>query len=152
MRGYVSCIAGCPYDGTVAPDEVAAMAEALIALGCYEISLGDTIGVGTAEQIRNLIKRVSARIPREKLAMHFHDTYGQGIANVLASLALAVAVAVPLGIAAHRLPRLAAPVMAVAGLLQTLPSLALLAFLIALVGRIGFNPLHRRIWMGQGTW
>ena len=86
MRGYVSCIAGCPYDGTVAPDEVAAMAEALIALGCYEISLGDTIGVGTADQIRNLIKRVSARIPREKLAMHFHDTYGQGVANVLASL------------------------------------------------------------------
>ncbi len=86
MRGYVSCIAGCPYDGTVAQDEVAAMAEALIALGCYEISLGDTIGVGTAEQIRNLIKRVSARIPREKLAMHFHDTYGQGVANVLASL------------------------------------------------------------------
>lgn len=85
-RGYVSCIAGCPYDGTVAPDEVAAMAEALIALGCYEISLGDTIGVGTADQIRNLIKRVSARIPREKLAMHFHDTYGQGVANVLASL------------------------------------------------------------------
>ena len=86
MRGYVSCIAGCPYDGTVTQDDVAAMAEALIALGCYEISLGDTIGVGTAEQIRNLIKRVSARIPREKLAMHFHDTYGQGVANVLASL------------------------------------------------------------------
>ncbi|MCZ7935077.1 hydroxymethylglutaryl-CoA lyase [Agrobacterium leguminum] len=86
MRGYVSCIAGCPYDGTVAPDDVAAMAEALIALGCYEISLGDTIGVGTADQIRNIIKRVSARIPREKLAMHFHDTYGQGVANVLASL------------------------------------------------------------------
>lgn len=86
MRGYVSCIAGCPYDGTVAPDDVAAMAEALIALGCYEISLGDTIGVGTADQIRNIIKRVSARTPREKLAMHFHDTYGQGVANVLASL------------------------------------------------------------------
>ena len=86
MRGYVSCIAGCPYDGTVAQDEVAAMAEALIGLGCYEISLGDTIGIGTADQIRNIIKRVSARIPREKLAMHFHDTYGQGVANVLASL------------------------------------------------------------------
>ncbi|MFB7144787.1 hydroxymethylglutaryl-CoA lyase [Agrobacterium deltaense] len=86
MRGYLSCIAGCPYDGTVAQDDVAAMAETLIALGCYEISLGDTIGIGTAEQIRNLIKRVSARIPREKLAMHFHDTYGQGVANVLASL------------------------------------------------------------------
>ncbi len=86
IRGYVSCIAGCPYDGAVAPDEVAAMAEALIALGCYEISLGDTIGIGTAAQIRNVIERVSANIPREKIAMHFHDTYGQGVANVLASL------------------------------------------------------------------
>ncbi|MFK3780441.1 hydroxymethylglutaryl-CoA lyase [Agrobacterium sp. NPDC089420] len=86
MRGYVSCIAGCPYDGTVAPDDVAAMAEALVALGCYEISLGDTIGIGTASQIRNVIERVSIRIPREKIALHFHDTYGQGVANVLASL------------------------------------------------------------------
>ena len=86
MRGYVSCIAGCPYDGAVAPDEVAAMAEALVALGCHEISLGDTIGIGTASRIRNIIERVSTRIPREKIAMHFHDTYGQGVANVLASL------------------------------------------------------------------
>ena len=86
MRGYVSCIAGCPYDGAVAPDEVAAMAEALVAMGCYEISLGDTIGVGTAGLIRKVIERVSARTPREKIAMHFHDTYGQGVANVLASL------------------------------------------------------------------
>ena len=86
MRGYLSCIAGCPYDGAVAPDEVAAMAEALIALGCHEISLGDTIGIGTAGQIRNIIERVSAHIALEKLAMHFHDTYGQGVANVLASL------------------------------------------------------------------
>ncbi|MDH7802202.1 MULTISPECIES: hydroxymethylglutaryl-CoA lyase [unclassified Rhizobium] len=86
MRGYVSCIAGCPYDGAVAPDDVAAMAEALVAMGCYEISLGDTIGVGTAGQIRKLIEHISTRIPREKLAMHFHDTYGQGVANVLASL------------------------------------------------------------------
>lgn len=86
MRGYVSCIAGCPYDGAVAPEDVAAMAEALVAMGCYEISLGDTIGVGTAEQIRKLIQHVSTRIPCEKLAMHFHDTYGQGVANVLASL------------------------------------------------------------------
>ncbi|MBO0130262.1 hydroxymethylglutaryl-CoA lyase [Agrobacterium burrii] len=92
MRGYVSCIAGCPYDGAVAPDEVAAMAEALVALGCHEISLGDTIGIGTASQIRNVIERVSTRIPREKLAMHFHDTYGQGVANVLASLEEGIAV------------------------------------------------------------
>lgn len=86
MRGYVSCIAGCPYDGAVAPDDVAAMAEALVALGCYEISLGDTIGVGTAGQIRNVVERVATGIPRDQIAMHFHDTYGQGIANVLASL------------------------------------------------------------------
>lgn len=86
MRGYVSCIAGCPYDGAVAPDDVAAMAEALVALGCYEISLGDTIGVGTAGPIRNVVERVATGIPREQIAMHFHDTYGQGIANVLASL------------------------------------------------------------------
>ena len=62
------------------------MADALIALGCHEISLGDTIGIGTAGQIRNIIERVSAHIALEKLAMHFHDTYGQGVANVLASL------------------------------------------------------------------
>ncbi|WP_421399979.1 hydroxymethylglutaryl-CoA lyase [Agrobacterium fabrum] len=86
MRGYVSCIAGCPYDGAVAPDDVAAMAEALVTLGCYEISLGDTIGVGTAGQIRNVVERVATGIPRDQIAMHFHDTYGQGIANVLASL------------------------------------------------------------------
>ena len=92
MRGYVSCIAGCPYDGAVAPDDVAAMAEALVALGCYEISLGDTIGVGTAGQIRKLIEHISTRIPREKLAMHFHDTYGQGVANVLASLVEGISV------------------------------------------------------------
>ncbi|UXT59314.1 hydroxymethylglutaryl-CoA lyase [Agrobacterium fabrum] len=86
MRGYVSCIAGCPHDGTVAPDDVAAMTEALVALGCYEISLGDTIGVGTAGQIRDVIERVATSIPRDQIAMHFHDTYGQGVANVLASL------------------------------------------------------------------
>lgn len=86
MRGYVSCIAGCPYDGAVAPDEVAAMAEALMTLHCYEISLGDTIGVGTAGQVRKVIERVATGIPRDQIAMHFHDTYGQGVANVLASL------------------------------------------------------------------
>jgi hydroxymethylglutaryl-CoA lyase len=86
IRGYVSCIAGCPYDGDVPPADVLMMARELIAMGCYEISLGDTIGVGTATQIRTLIDRVTAQIPRENIAMHFHDTYGQGVANVLASL------------------------------------------------------------------
>ncbi|WP_113446878.1 hydroxymethylglutaryl-CoA lyase [Rhizobium cremeum] len=92
VRGYVSCIAGCPYDGDVPPAEVAAMAHELLVMGCYEISLGDTIGVGTARQIRNLISQVATTIPRERIAMHFHDTYGQGIANVLASLEEGIAV------------------------------------------------------------
>lgn len=91
LRGYVSCIAGCPYDGAVAPADVTMMAKALIDLGCYEVSLGDTIGVGTAGQVRNLIDRVSAHLPRAAIAMHFHDTYGQGVANVLASLAEGIA-------------------------------------------------------------
>ena len=86
VRGYVSCIAGCPYDGDVPPADVATMAKALVDAGCYEISLGDTIGVGTAGQIRALIEKVSATLPRAAIAMHFHDTYGQGVANVLASL------------------------------------------------------------------
>ncbi|MBL0373297.1 hydroxymethylglutaryl-CoA lyase [Rhizobium sp. KVB221] len=86
VRGYISCIAGCPYDGTVDVEEVALMARTLNDMGCYEISLGDTIGVGTATKVRTVINRVAATIPRERIAMHFHDTYGQGIANVLASL------------------------------------------------------------------
>lgn len=86
IRGYVSCVAGCPYDGEVSPAEVTTMANALIDLGCYEISLGDTIGVGTPRQISDLIGRVTVKISRERIAMHFHDTYGQGVANVLASL------------------------------------------------------------------
>jgi hydroxymethylglutaryl-CoA lyase len=92
VRGYVSCIAGCPFDGDVAPVEVTAMASELVAMGCYEISLGDTIGVGTAGQIRGIIRQVTADLPRERIAMHFHDTYGQGLANVLASLEEGIAV------------------------------------------------------------
>lgn len=92
VRGYVSCIAGCPYDGEVQPAEVAVMARELLVMGCYEISLGDTIGIGTARQIRNIISQVAATMPRERIAMHFHDTYGQGIANVLASLEEGIAV------------------------------------------------------------
>ena len=86
IRGYVSCIAGCPYEGDVPSVEVVAMAGELAAMGCYEISLGDTIGVGTAGQVRNIIERVAATVPRETIAMHFHDTFGQGVANALASL------------------------------------------------------------------
>lgn len=86
VRGYVSCVLGCPYDGQIAPQEVAAVANELIAMGCYEVSLGDTIGVGTPGATRTLIEVVAAQIPRGKIAGHFHDTYGQALANIYASL------------------------------------------------------------------
>jgi len=92
LRGYVSCIIACPYDGPVAPEQVAEMSERLVEMGCYEVSLGDTIGVGTADAVKRVIEAVAARIPRERVAMHFHDTYGQGVANVLASLDQGVSV------------------------------------------------------------
>lgn len=91
LRGYVSCVLGCPYDGGVAPRTVADMAARLLDLGCDEISLGDTIGIGTADAVRRLLDVVAARIPRERIAMHFHDTYGQGVANVLAGLEAGIA-------------------------------------------------------------
>lgn len=86
VRGYVSCVAGCPYDGDVPSADVVMMSKALVDMGCYEISLGDTIGVGTAGKVRGVISAVAAAVPREAIAMHFHDTYGQGVANILASL------------------------------------------------------------------
>ena len=92
VRGYVSCIAGCPYDGEVPASEVSMMASELLGMGCYEISLGDTIGIGTASRVRKVIDRVAADVPRDRIAMHFHDTYGQGVANVLASLEEGIAV------------------------------------------------------------
>lgn len=92
VRGYVSCVIACPYDGPTPPQSAADMADQLIAMGCYEISLGDTIGVGQPEQVRRLIETVGAQIPRPQLAMHFHDTYGRAIANVQASLEEGIAV------------------------------------------------------------
>lgn len=92
VRGYVSCVLGCPYDGTVASEQVAAVARELFGMGCYEISLGDTIGVGTASATRALIAKVAAQIPPEHLAGHFHDTYGQALTNVYASLLEGIAV------------------------------------------------------------
>ena len=86
VRGYVSCVLGCPYEGQVAPEQVAAVARELYAMGCYEVSLGDTIGTGTAGATRRLFEVVGAQVPRDKLAGHFHDTYGQAVANIYASL------------------------------------------------------------------
>jgi hydroxymethylglutaryl-CoA lyase len=84
VRGYVSCVLGCPYEGRVQPGEVAKVAARLYELGCYEISLGDTIGVGTPRAAREMLKAVGQRVPIRRLAVHFHDTYGQAIANIYA--------------------------------------------------------------------
>jgi hydroxymethylglutaryl-CoA lyase len=86
VRGYVSCVLGCPYDGAVDPAQVAAVSRELYAMGCYEVSLGDTIGTGNAASTRRLIEAVGRELPREKIAGHFHDTYGQALANIYASL------------------------------------------------------------------
>jgi hydroxymethylglutaryl-CoA lyase len=86
VRGYVSCVIACPYDGEVPPEQVADVAEKLYEMGCYEISLGDTIGVGTAATVQKMLQAVSARIPTEKLAVHFHDTYGQALTNIYTAL------------------------------------------------------------------
>lgn len=86
VRGYVSCVLGCPYEGKVSAEQVAPVARALHDMGCYEVSLGDTIGTGTAGDTRRLFEVVSAQVPREQLAGHFHDTYGQALTNVYASL------------------------------------------------------------------
>jgi hydroxymethylglutaryl-CoA lyase len=86
VRGYVSCVLGCPYDGEVKPSAVVDVARNLWELGCYEISLGDTIGVGTATKARQLLRAVAGHVPMGNLAMHFHDTYGQAVANLYAGM------------------------------------------------------------------
>ena len=86
VRGYVSCVLGCPYEGEVDAGRVASLAGHLKAMGCYEISLGDTIGVGTPGKARALVKAVAGQVPSEEIAVHFHDTYGQALANILAVL------------------------------------------------------------------
>jgi isopropylmalate/homocitrate/citramalate synthase len=92
VRGYVSCVLGCPYEGEINPDKVANVAIALFERGCYEVSLGDTIGVGTPNRTIALIKTVGGRMPVDRLAGHFHDTYGQALANIYAALTMGVQV------------------------------------------------------------
>ncbi|HXL76262.1 MAG TPA: hydroxymethylglutaryl-CoA lyase, partial [Burkholderiales bacterium] len=91
LRGYVSCVLGCPYEGEVQSERVASVASALFEMGCYEISLGDTIGVGTPGKTKAMIEACARRVPLERLAGHYHDTYGQALANIYASLELGVA-------------------------------------------------------------
>ena len=91
VRGYISCVVGCPYEGDVEPAKVAEVAGALYDMGCYEISLGDTIGVGTPRKTQAMIEACAKRVPAEKLAGHYHDTYGQALANIYASMELGVA-------------------------------------------------------------
>lgn len=92
VRGYVSCVLGCPYQGAVPVADVVRVARRLVDMGCYEVSLGDTIGVGTALDAARMVGAVAAEIPIERIALHFHDTYGQALANTLACLDLGVAV------------------------------------------------------------
>ncbi|MEM8589679.1 MAG: hydroxymethylglutaryl-CoA lyase [Pseudomonadota bacterium] len=86
LRGYISCVLGCPYEGAIDPGKVGWVAGELAALGCREISLGDTIGVGTPGKAASLIRHVAGAVPTDRLAAHFHDTYGQALANLYAAL------------------------------------------------------------------
>ena len=86
VRGYISCVLGCPYEGEIKPQAVVDVAKTLWQLGCYEISLGDTIGVGTPAKARQLLRAVACEVPMANLAMHFHDTYGQALANLYAGM------------------------------------------------------------------
>ena len=92
VRGYVSTVLGCPYQGEVAVDDVVRVASRLHALGCYEISLGDTIGIGTPGKARDMLRAVASEVPMPALAVHFHDTYGQALANILACVEAGVRV------------------------------------------------------------
>lgn len=92
VRGYVSCVLGCPYEGNIQPDAVASVAGRLAGMGCYEVSLGDTIGAGTPLAARRMVEDVARTVPVGKLAVHFHDTHGQALANIYACLDLGVSV------------------------------------------------------------
>ena len=92
VRGYLSCVLGCPYEGDISPSIVIKLAERLAKTGCYEISFGDTIGVGTPHRAKSLMKSAADSLGADKVAVHFHDTYGQALANVLACLDLGIGV------------------------------------------------------------
>jgi len=92
VRGYVSCVVGCPYEGAIDPNKAAEVAKTLFDMGCYEISLGDTIGVGNPASVMKLIEACTKHLPIEKLAGHYHDTYGMAIANIYASLQMGMAI------------------------------------------------------------
>lgn len=92
VRGYLSCALGCPYEGKVAPEKVGELGEILLRMGCYEISLGDTIGVGTPPKIKRLLEIVSRHVPLKYLAVHFHDTYGQALVNIYSALEFGVCI------------------------------------------------------------
>ena len=92
VRGYVSCVLGCPYEGPIAPDAAADVIRQLAEMGCYEVSIADTIGVGTPLQARRVLERVARDVAMDRLAVHFHDTYGQALANILACLEAGVSV------------------------------------------------------------
>ncbi len=92
VRGYVSCVAGCPYEGRIDPQTVAHVAGVMRHMGCYEISLGDTVGVATPKDIRDMLQVVTARVAVENLALHCHDTYGQALANIYAGLEMGISV------------------------------------------------------------
>ena len=92
VRGYVSCVVGCPYEGDINPEKVADVARRLFDMGCYEVSLGDTVGVGTPSSVGLMLEAVARVVPVEKLAVHLHDTYGQALANIYASLQIGVSV------------------------------------------------------------
>ncbi|WMN60137.1 hydroxymethylglutaryl-CoA lyase [Pseudoalteromonas xiamenensis] len=92
VRGYVSCVVGCPYQGEVRPEQVLDVCKQLLALGCYEVSLGDTIGVGTPNKVQKLLSLLLDNIPSDKLAVHFHDTYGQALANIHKALEMGISV------------------------------------------------------------
>mmetsp|Transcript_3898 Transcript_3898/g.5845 ORF Transcript_3898/g.5845 Transcript_3898/m.5845 type:complete len:221 (-) Transcript_3898:384-1046(-) len=92
IRGYVSCVLGCPYEGSISPDKVLDVSSRLLEMGCYEVSLGDTIGVGTPGSTEVLLSHLLKKIPADKLAVHFHNTYGQALANILVALQQGIAV------------------------------------------------------------